>query len=105
MRSVVGSPRAELEIGRLRGPILTGRHKQRDYLALAQMAKRALKQINEVLLQARRGAFWKSVRRKIYKGVFFMARSNFLREVVSQCPYFVGQRQINRVREDARRES
>ena len=59
------SPRAELEIGRLRSPILTGRHKQRDYLALAQMAKRALKQVNGVLLQARRGAFWKSVRRKM----------------------------------------
>ena len=59
------SPRAELEIGRLRSPILTGRHKQRDYLALAQMEKRALKQVNGVLLQARRGAFWKSVRRKM----------------------------------------
>ena len=34
-----------------------------------------------------------------------MARSNFLREVVSRCTYFVGQRQIIRVPEDARRES
>ena len=59
------SPRAELEIGRLRSPVLTGHHKQRDYLALAQMAKRALKQVNGVLLQARRGAFWKSVQRKL----------------------------------------
>ena len=59
------SPRAQLEIGRLRSPILTGRHKQRDYLALAQIAKRALKQVNGVLLQARRGAFWKSVQRKM----------------------------------------
>ena len=40
------SPRAELETGRLRSPILTGRHRQRDYLALAQMAKRAVKQVN-----------------------------------------------------------
>ena len=59
------SPRAKLEIGRLRSPVLTGRHKLRDYLALAQMAKRALKQINGVLLHARRGAFWKSARRKL----------------------------------------
>ena len=59
------SPKAELQIGRLRSPVLTGRRKQRDYLALAQMAKRALKQVNEVLLQARRGAFWKSARRKM----------------------------------------
>ena len=59
------SPRAELEIGRLRSPVLTGHHKQRDYLALAQMAKRALKHVSEVLLQARRGALWKSVQRKL----------------------------------------
>ena len=61
MRSVIGSPKAELEIARLRNPILTGRHKQCDYLALAQMAKKALKQVNEVLLQAQREAFLKSV--------------------------------------------
>ena len=65
MRSVIGSPSAELEIARLRNPILTGRHKQCDYLALAQMAKKALKHVNEVLLQARRGGGWKSVRRKM----------------------------------------
>ena len=59
------SPRAKLEIGKLRSPVLTGRHKQRDYLALAQMAKRARKQVNGVLLQALRGAFWKSVRRRL----------------------------------------
>jgi hypothetical protein len=59
------SPRAELEIARLRSPILTGRHKQCDYLALAQMAKKALKRVNGVLFQARRGAFWKSVGRKM----------------------------------------
>ena len=59
------SPRAELEIGRLRNPILTGRHKQCDYLALAQMAKKALKHVNGIILQARRGAFWKSVRREM----------------------------------------
>ena len=59
------SPRAELEIGSLRSPILTGRHRPRDYLAVAQMVKRALKQVNEVFLQARRGACWKSVRRNM----------------------------------------
>ena len=65
MRSVIESPKAELEIGRLRSPVLTGRRKQRDYLALAHMAKKALKHVNGVLLQARSGAFWKSVRRKM----------------------------------------
>ena len=59
------SPRAKLGIGKLGSLVLTGRHKQRDYLALAQMAKRALKNVNGVLLQVRRGAFWKSVRRKM----------------------------------------
>ena len=59
------SPSAELEIARLRNPILTGRQRQCDYLALAQMAKKALKQVNEVLLQAQRGAFLKSFGRKM----------------------------------------
>ena len=58
-------PSDGLEIARLRNPILTGRHKQCDYLALAQMAKKVLKQVNGVLLQPRGGAFWKSVRRKM----------------------------------------
>ena len=65
VRSVIGRPKAELEIARLRNPILTGRHKQCDYLALAHVAKNALKQVNGALLQARRGAFWKSVRQKM----------------------------------------
>ena len=39
------SPRAKLGIGKLRSAVLTGRHKQRYYLALAQKAKRALKQV------------------------------------------------------------
>ena len=59
------SPRAKLEIGKLRSPVLTGRHKQRHYLALAQKTKRALKHVNGVLSKARRGAFWKSVQRKL----------------------------------------
>ena len=73
MRSVIGSPKAELEIGRLRSPVLTGRRKQRDYLALAHMAKRALKQISEVLLQPRREAFLeisstKNVKSNVFHG-------------------------------------
>ena len=65
MRSVIGSPTTKLEIARLRNPSLTGRQRQCDYLALAQMAKKALKQINEVLLQAQGWAFWKSVGREM----------------------------------------
>ena len=65
MGSVIGSPKAELEIARLRNPILTGRQRQCDYLALAQMAKKALKQVNGVLFQARRGVIWNSVGRKM----------------------------------------
>ena len=59
------SPRVELEITRLRSPILTGRHEQHDYVALAQVAKKTLKRVNGVLFQARRRAFWKSVGRKM----------------------------------------
>ena len=60
------SPSAELEIARPRNPILTGRQRQCDYLALAQMAKKTLKQVNEVLLQAQKGFFFlKSVGREM----------------------------------------
>ena len=59
------SPRAKLGIGKLSSAILTGRHKQRHYLARAQEARRACKQVNGVLLKAQRGAFWKSVQRKL----------------------------------------
>ena len=59
------SPSAELDIARLRNPVLTGRQRQCEYLALAQMAEKALKHVNGVLLQAHRGAFWKSVRREM----------------------------------------
>ena len=40
-------------------------------LALAQGAEKGLKQVNGALLKPRRGAFGKSVRRKLKKGVFF----------------------------------
>ena len=61
MRSVIGSPTAELEIARLRNPILTGHQRKCDYLALAQMAKKAFKQVNEVFLQTQKAAFFNSV--------------------------------------------
>ena len=51
------SPRAKLGIGKLGSPVLTGRHKQSDYLARAQKAKRALKQVNGVLLNRRVALF------------------------------------------------
>ena len=73
------SPRAELEIGGLRNPILTGRHEQRDYLAMAQMAEKALKHVNGVLLHARRGAFWKSVRQNVKSNVFHGQEQLFAR--------------------------
>ena len=94
------SPRAKLRIGKLGSPVLTGRHKQSDYLARAQKAQRALKHVNGVLLKPQRGAFCKSVQRKLYNVVFFKFRRHFLREVVFQGPYFVGQSQINRGAKD-----
>ena len=59
------SPRAKLRIGKLESPVLTGRHKRSDFLARPQKAKRVLKQVNGVLLNAKGGAFWKSVQRKL----------------------------------------
>ena len=51
------SPRAELEIARLRSPLLTGRHEQRDYVALAQIAKKGFKQRTRFFCRHRRGVF------------------------------------------------
>ena len=51
------SPRAKLGIGELRSAVLTSRRMRRHYPALAQKAKRALKQVNGVLLHAHRGGF------------------------------------------------
>ena len=53
------SPRAKLGIGELGNLVLTGRHKQSDYLARAQKAQRALNS-NGVLLKAQSGAFRRS---------------------------------------------
>ena len=50
MKSIVASPTTKLEIGKLGSTVLTSRHKQRHYLALAQKAKRGLKRVNGVLL-------------------------------------------------------
>ena len=65
-------PGAELEIARPRNPILTGRCRQCDYLALAQMAKKALKHVNGVLLQARGGfleiSWTKNVKSNVFHG-------------------------------------
>ena len=45
--------------------MLTSLDKQSKNQALAQNAKRALFRVNGVLLKAQRGAFWKSVQRKL----------------------------------------
>ena len=57
----------KLGIGKLRSTVLTSRHNQRHSLALIQGAEKGLKQVNGVLLKPRRGAFGKSVRRKMKK--------------------------------------
>ena len=65
IKSIVGSPTTKLGIGKLRSTILPSRRRQRHYLALAQGAKKALKHVSGVLLKPQRGAFGKSVRRKL----------------------------------------
>ena len=67
----------KLEIGKLRSTILPSRRRRRHYLALAREAKKALKRVNGVLLKPQRGAFGKSVRRKLKKVVFFGDRKHF----------------------------
>ena len=68
---------ARLGIGRLRNTVLTSRHNQRHSLALTQGAEKGLKQVNGVLLKPRRGAFGKSVRRKLKKWCFSKTGSTF----------------------------
>ena len=58
--------------------------------------KRALKHVNGVLLKPRRGAFGKSVRRKLKKVVFFMDRKHFFRRSVCQSGARIGHRQKKR---------
>ena len=64
-------------------------------LALAQGAKKALKQVNGVLLEPLRGAFGKSVRRKLKK-LFFGDRKHFSRRSVCQSGAHMGHRQKKR---------
>ena len=49
---------------------MPSRRMRLNCLALAQGAKKALKRVNGVLLKPQRGAFGKSVRRKLKSGVF-----------------------------------
>jgi hypothetical protein len=65
-------------------------------LALAQGAKKALKRVNGVLLKPQRGAFGKSVRRKLKKVVFFGDRKHFFRRSVCQSGARIGHRQKKR---------
>ena len=65
-------------------------------LVLAQGAKKGLKQVNGVLLKPRRGAFEKSVRRKLKKVVFFRDRKHFPRRSVCQSGARIGHRQKKR---------
>ena len=81
IKSIVGSPTTKLGIGKLRGTILTSRRSQRHSLALARGAKKGLKQVNGVLLKPRRGAFAKSVRRKLKKKGVFRGQETLFPEV------------------------
>ena len=65
-------------------------------LALAQGARKALKRVNGVLLKPQRGAFGKSVRRKLKKVMFFVDRKHFFRRSVCQSGARIGHRQKKR---------
>ena len=65
-------------------------------LALAQGAKMALKSVNGVLLKPQRGAFGKSVQRKLEKVLFFEDRKHFFRRSVCQSGARMGQKQKKR---------
>ena len=67
----------KLGIGKLTSPIMTSLRSQRHSLALIQEAEKGLKQVNGVLLKPRRGAFGKSVRRKLKKYCFSRTGSAF----------------------------
>ena len=70
IESIIGIPTTTLGIGKLRITILPSRRMRLHCLALAQGAKKALKQVNGKLLKPQRGAFGKSVRRKLKSCVF-----------------------------------
>ena len=65
-------------------------------LALAQGAEKGIKQVNGALLKPRRGAFGKSVRRKLETVVFFGDRKHFFRRSVCQSGARIGHRQKKR---------
>ena len=83
----------KLEIGKLRSTMLPTHRMRLNCLVLAQGAKKGLKQVNGVLLKPRRGAFEKSVRRKLKKVVFFGDRKHFPRRSVCQSGARIGHRQ------------
>ena len=85
-----------LDIGKLRNTIWPTHRMRLNCLVLAQGAKKGLKQVNGVLLKPRRGAFEKSVRRKLKKVVFFRDRKHFPRRSVCQSGARIGHRQKKR---------
>ena len=85
-----------LEIGKLRSTMLPIHRMRLNCLVLARGAKKGLKQVNGVLLKPRRGAFEKSVRRKLKKVVFFRDRKHFPRRSVCQSGARIGHRQKKR---------
>ena len=86
----------KLGIVSLRSSVLTSRHNQRHSLALTQGTEKGLRQVSGVLLKPRRGAFEKSVRRKLKKVVFFGDRKHFPRRSVCQSGARIGHRQKKR---------
>ena len=77
INSIVRDPITKLEIGKLRNTILPTHRMRLNCLVLAQGAKKGFKQVTGVLLKPRRGAFEKSVRRKLKKVVFSGTGSTF----------------------------
>ena len=96
MNSIVKGPLSKLEIGKLRNTICPTHRMRLNCLVLAQGAKKGLKQVNGVLLKPRRGAFEKSIRRKLKKVMFFRDRKHFPRRSVCQSGARIGHRQKKR---------
>ena len=71
-------------------------------LALAQGAKKTLTRVNRVLLDPRRGAFGKSVRRNLEKVMFFEDRKHFFRRSICQGGARLCQKQKKREAKDRR---
>ena len=86
----------KLGIGKRWSTVLTSRHNQRHSLALTQGAEKGLKQVNGVLLKPRRGAFGKSVRRKLKKVMVSEDGKHFFRRSVCQSGARLSHRQKKR---------